>query len=309
MSALVKSNESRLTTIAFRAKPCLSSENDREPRQAREELVLRNQPLARKIASLVWKANQHLPFEDLVSAGTIGLIKAIDRHNSSRTQLSTFAYPYIYGEIQREIRDRWQPMKIQRKHYELKNKLRKLDEQGLDETAIALELGISDEHLRETRETLTAIDLCEMSAVDSEKENTDITNGEGSLLVTHYSLLKSSPRLKEIFELICCWGRTTTEAIAHHLKITQGRARDYTGRLRKLGLIIKDGFFYRPNFEQVVVEGIKKQVQQKIEIVNYLAKLQEVIEIRAKLKKLEEELVKVGGERAEWLLAKVMSNE
>jgi RNA polymerase sigma factor (sigma-70 family) len=272
---------------------------------SRDALVLKNQPLARKIASLVWKANRHLPFEDLVSAGTIGLIKAIDRHNSSRTQLSTFAYPYIYGEIQREIRDKWQPLKIQRKHYELKNKLRKLDELGLDETAITTQLGISDEHLRETRETLTAIKLCEISS------EMDIPNSEFRIPNSEFRIPNSelSPRLKEIFELICCWGRTTTSAIARHLKITQGRARDYTGRLRKVGLIIKDGFFYQPNFEQVVVEGIKKQVQQKIEIVNYLAKLQEVIEIRAKLKKLEEELVKVGGERAEWLLTKVMSND
>jgi RNA polymerase sigma factor (sigma-70 family) len=272
----------------------------------RDALVLNNQPLARKIASNVWKINRHLPFEDLVSAGTIGLIKAIDRHDPSKeTQLSTFAYPYIYGEIQREIRDKWQPVKIRRKHYDLRNKLRKLDEMELDEAAIAQELKLSTEELREMREALAALKLSEVSAVDEEEEINVVSSQQetnNSLLITHYSLLKSSPRAQQIFELICTLGRTTTEAIAHHLNITQGRARDYTGRLSKAGLIIKDGFFYQPNFQQVVIEGIKKQVQQKIEIVNYLAKLQEVIEIRAKLKKLEEELVKVGGERAEWLL-------
>lgn len=307
MPVLVRSNELRVTSNALNVNcyPLIVNQKKppcRETRQARNSLVLENQFLARNIASKVWKANPHLPFDDLVSAGIIGLIKAIDRYNSSQAKLSTFAYPYIYGEIQREIRDKWQPLKIQRKHYELKNKLRKLDELGLNETAIALELNITAEDLQETREALAALGVSEISAVVEDDSSADLTSNEEPLLVTCYSLLKSSPRMKEIFELICCWGRTTTEAIAHHLNITQGRARDYTGRLRKAGLIIKDGFFYQPNFERVVVEGIKKQVQQKIDVTNFLAKLEELMKIKAQVKKLEDEIVKMGGDRTKWLI-------
>lgn len=350
--------DSSLLVNAGAFRRCEATSADSSPRysllhsrKARNDLVLKNQFLARKIASNIWKTNPHLPFEDLVSAGIIGLIKAIDRHDSSKAQLSTFAYPYIYGEIQREIRDKWQPLKIQRKHYELKNKIRRLDEQGLEEEAIALELKISIEHLRSARESLSVIQLAEMPQKDATgsvapDDHSEFAMSSAFMWRTEARkafaedssvVLKDTPsdkaieqearrlsgclpspvgeatkrdrissarsgRCGEIFELICCWGRTTTGAIAHHLNITQGRARDYTGRLRKKGLIIKDGFFYLPNFEQVVVEGIKKQVQQKIEVTNFLAKLEELMKIKAQVRHLEDEIVKIGGDRSLWLI-------
>ena len=271
--------------------------------ELRTRLILDNQPLAKKIARKVWETCPHLPFDDLYSAGTIGLIKAIDRHNPEKAKLSTFAYPYIYGEIQREIRDKWQPIKIKRSHYDLKNKLRKLDEKELPETAIADALKLSVVELGELRESLAALKVnddsnSELGVRQEESPRVLIPPGE-------FSIPNLSPRTRQIFETICCLGRTTTEAIAIELNITQGRARDYTGKLRKMGLITKDGFFYKPNLEPVIVQGIKNQVQQKIEITNFLAKVEELVKLKEQVKQLETELVKQGGDRAKWVLEQV----
>ncbi len=50
--------------------------------------------------------NRGIEYDDLFSAGCIGLIKAIDNFDSSRgLQLSTYAVPVILGEIKRLFRD------------------------------------------------------------------------------------------------------------------------------------------------------------------------------------------------------------
>jgi len=46
------------------------------------------------------------PVEDLVQAGTVGLIKAVDRFEPSRGELQTFAVPFIRGEIRHHLRRR-----------------------------------------------------------------------------------------------------------------------------------------------------------------------------------------------------------
>jgi RNA polymerase sigma-B factor len=71
---------------------------------AREELVRRMSPLARRIAGAY---NGHGHEEDMLQAAYLGLTKAIDRYDPSfGVPLSTYAIPTMSGEVRRYLRDR-----------------------------------------------------------------------------------------------------------------------------------------------------------------------------------------------------------
>ncbi|WP_372441088.1 RNA polymerase sigma factor SigF [Actinacidiphila acididurans] len=68
--------------------------------------------------------------EEIVQVGTIGLIKAIDRFDLSReTEFTTFAIPYIVGEMKRFFRDTSWAVHVPRRLQELRVELSKAKEE------------------------------------------------------------------------------------------------------------------------------------------------------------------------------------
>jgi RNA polymerase sigma-B factor len=67
--------------------------------------------------------------EEIIQVGTIGLIKAIDRFDLSReTEFTTFAIPYIVGEMKRFFRDTSWAVHVPRRLQELRVELSKAKE-------------------------------------------------------------------------------------------------------------------------------------------------------------------------------------
>lgn len=95
--------------------------------------------------------------EDIVQVGTIGLIKAIDRFDLSReVEFTSFAVPYITGEIKRFFRDTSWAVHVPRRLQELRVDIAKTKESlagDLDRdptvAELAEHLGLSEEEVTE----------------------------------------------------------------------------------------------------------------------------------------------------------------
>lgn len=117
--------------------------------QLKEKLIRVNTELVRKEAHKVKKTTEE-PFADLEQQGFIGLIKAIDRFDPAfKKSFSTFAVPYIRGEMLHYLRDTANSVRIPRTHQDLFRKGEKVKAEALaqgvfisDET-IVKKLGVS----------------------------------------------------------------------------------------------------------------------------------------------------------------------
>lgn len=125
--------------------------------QNKSEEALTN--LVEKNSGLVWSIVKRFSgrghsTEDLYQIGCIGLIKAIQRFDANyNAKLSTYAVPYIIGEIKRFIRDDG-PIKVSRSIKELAMKIIELQRENLNKTGkelqineLAKRLGIEKENI------------------------------------------------------------------------------------------------------------------------------------------------------------------
>ncbi|MEU4096253.1 SigB/SigF/SigG family RNA polymerase sigma factor [Streptomyces sp. NPDC026673] len=106
----------------FLGRLTVLEEGTHEYQYARNTLIEMNMSLVRFAARRFRERSDEM--EDIVQVGTIGLIKAIDRFDISReVEFTTFAVPYIVGEIKRFFRDTtWAvhvPRRLQERRVEL----------------------------------------------------------------------------------------------------------------------------------------------------------------------------------------------
>lgn len=203
--------------------------------KAMEELIQKNKGL---IWSIVKRfQNRGYELEDLYQVGVMGFIKCIKRFDSSfEVRLSTYAVPYVLGEVKRHIRDNG-PIKISRSLKELAIKametqneyyrkngqeirieeLAKLINSTKEEVALALEAfqpvnSIDEQLYNESEDGLTLLDKM--------ANNVD----EASMLTNKICIQNEIENLKEnekqIILLRYYKGKTQTE-IAKIMGITQ----------------------------------------------------------------------------------------
>ncbi len=94
--------------------------------QQTQEATLRNQLVQLNIGLVRTEAHHwvnqcHESYDDLLQVGCLGLIRAIERFDLSKGYaFSSFALPYIRGEIQHYLRDKSVPVRIPRRWLELR---------------------------------------------------------------------------------------------------------------------------------------------------------------------------------------------
>jgi RNA polymerase sporulation-specific sigma factor len=119
--------------------------------------------------------------EDLFQIGSLGFIKSIRRFDTSfEVQLSTYAVPYILGEIKRFIRDDG-PIKVSRSTKELCIKIREAQKEYLNKTGQEISLEELSKTLKVQKEEIAAA-LDSVNCVDSIYESGNNDDNDCTIL-------------------------------------------------------------------------------------------------------------------------------
>jgi RNA polymerase sigma factor FliA len=168
---------------------------------AREELITKCLPLVKSMAQgLSVYSSTCCDTEDLVSAGIIGLMDALEKYNpSEQTSFRTYAKCRIRGAMLDEIRNlKWAPRSIQEKISALKNAYKRLEQilsrmPNEEELADAMEMGIEQFRKMMIQIGPSAIFTCSTKTTDDEEEE--------DYLETHFENLDAvSPDKQIIYE-------------------------------------------------------------------------------------------------------------
>ncbi|MFI1018443.1 RNA polymerase sigma factor SigF [Streptomyces sp. NPDC020965] len=148
-----------------------------EYQYARNTLIEMNLSLVRFAANR-FRNRGSGEMEDIVQVGTIGLIKAIDRFDLSReVEFTSFAVPYIVGEIKRFFRDTSWAVHVPRRLQELRTELAKARdelESVLDREPTVKELaGLLDISEAEVTEGLVASNGYTAGSIDTPSGDSD----------------------------------------------------------------------------------------------------------------------------------------
>lgn len=165
--------------------------------QLRNKLVRLNAGLVRKIAHRVSHQCSE-PYEDLEQIGFIGLIRAIERFNPAQgCAFSSFAVPYIRGEMLHFLRDRGTTVKIPRRWQDLQKEGQRLQTELMRDLGhapsdgeVAIALGVSLKEWREVKMAHKNRLPLSLDATVYQQLDSNITLGE-TLPDTHYQLMQA----------------------------------------------------------------------------------------------------------------------
>ncbi|MEV7344746.1 RNA polymerase sigma factor SigF [Streptomyces sp. NPDC093544] len=180
----VKPKDARELSRQFFDRLAILEEGTHEYQYARNTLIEMNLSLVRYAASRFRSRGDSM--EDIVQVGTIGLIKAIDRFELTReVEFTSFAVPYIVGEIKRFFRDTSWAVHVPRRLQEARVELAKATEElqtRLDRMPTTRELAelmsLSEEDVIEARKASNAYTS---TSLDAALTSNGAADGEGVL--------------------------------------------------------------------------------------------------------------------------------
>jgi RNA polymerase sigma-B factor len=162
----------------------------------RNKLVRLNAGLVRKIAHRLCHQCTE-PFEDLEQIGYLGLIRAIERFDPAHgCAFSSFAVPYIRGEMLHYLRDRSGAVKIPRRWQELQKQGQRVREtltktlnRQPNDQEIAQALGVSIAEWQDIKLASHNRSLLSLDATISQQIDSSVTLGD-TLADSHAQVLQ-----------------------------------------------------------------------------------------------------------------------
>ncbi|WP_393101480.1 RNA polymerase sigma factor SigF [Streptomyces sp. LN325] len=190
----VAPKDARQLSRLFFDQLAVLEEGTPEYQYARNTLIEMNVSLVQYAAGRFRSRSQD-EMEDIVQVGTIGLIKAIDRFELTReVEFTSFAVPYIVGEIKRFFRDTSWAVHVPRRLQEARIQLAKATEElssRLGRTPTVKELSqlmcLSEDEVNEARlasngYASSSLDAAINSGEDSETALADFIGADDSAL-------------------------------------------------------------------------------------------------------------------------------
>ncbi|MBQ3408849.1 MAG: sigma-70 family RNA polymerase sigma factor [Clostridia bacterium] len=191
-------------------------------------------------SNLIWSIvsrfkDRGYEMQDLYQIGCIGFLKSIKRFDAKfEVKLSTYAVPYILGEIKRFVRDDG-PLKVSRSIKELSYRIKLVQKEYLDKMGRELEVNELSKILKSSKEDiLIAIDSSNMvesidknigdsddtTLVDKLKSNIDLEKEIINRITVKDLMEKLDEKSKKIIMLRYFRGKTQSQ-VANLMGISQ----------------------------------------------------------------------------------------
>lgn len=184
------------TSLRTRGMELLIAYKQNPSVRLRNQLVRLNAGLVRKIAHRVCHQCSE-PYEDLEQIGYLGLIRAIERFDPTQgCAFSSFAVPYIRGEMLHFLRDRGNTVRIPRRWQDLQKEgqrarlalTRELGRQPSD-IEIAERMNVPVNEWREVKMASKNRSLLSLDATVSYQSDSSLTLGD-TIPDAHYQVLQ-----------------------------------------------------------------------------------------------------------------------
>ena len=203
-------------------------------------IVTKMLPIIKKIAKTIARRSYD-PIEDMVQAGCIGLLKAIDSYDSRKNNnFKTYAGYFIIGEMKHYLRDKLNAIRVPRHIQELSYRIttftNNLTEEELmnltnDDVAEVLKVKPKDvEFVQQVERRKTVLSLEEIYNTDSDKQgfeevlsyqkNTDFDDVEDLKIALNSAINQLPENLKQLI-LLFYEEDLTQKEIAIRLNISQ----------------------------------------------------------------------------------------
>jgi RNA polymerase sigma factor for flagellar operon FliA len=130
----------------------------------REQILLEHMPLVRMVAyRILERLPQSVEFDDLVSAGVVGLMDAYNKFNPKEVLFRSYAAVRIRGAILDSLRGMdWAPREIRRKAREMEEATQRLTQRmgrKPQQNEIAAEMGMAFASFQELRLTVKGLEI------------------------------------------------------------------------------------------------------------------------------------------------------